>query len=491
MSRSSGGEPKKEDAVTVALIMIACLLAIVLLIWIVASPKIVNFWTPKLYTLSKMWLWLPGAFGESFSLSARESAVRFYDAPRAVKLIEFVGFVNVCAWPITLLMSLGMLGWLSQLCVRKPPAVQRKFKPQDLAEKLSFVFTGTAPVLHLRKALAQDKEPYWRRQTFPHEVLLKELVNGKPMVKDDKMVDELAIDYFRGLQTVKTTDKDGNAVLVPKKIGGRLCSRMVGLQVVDLLTDRGKKIVFPDRFSSAGKVIFALLCAKAFGGKEGIADYEKARDQLNNSARGAAHGFANLTVAQWLFDKYRTNETARQLFAIHHWEHTYLFELSFHAKKQGKCVDSEFLWLKPMSRFMFYAMNTVGRLTPHTESAATFAQHAYERRVARRGRLPLVKNVKTGLHEHVIYVEKARKGLNLEWERWRDGDGDDDQWWRSEAEWTRLNGARIPAPTAPPPELNVDTEFDKGMRADSVRQVKAADDELAAAIASERAALGV
>ena len=483
-----GGEPKKEDVVTVAAVMIGCTIAIVLLVWLAASPKIVNFWTPKLYSLSKMWVWLPGDLGVSQAASAKATAIRFYEAPRAVKFPEWIGFTNLCAWPLTGLMSLGVLGWFTRVCFRTPPSVRRKFKPQDLAEKLSFVFTGTAPILHLRKLLATDKEPYWRRQVFPHEVLLKELVNGKPMVKDNMMVIEHAQNYFRGVTMIKGKDKEGNPAMVSKTIGGRLCSRMLGNQVVDLLTDRGKQIVFADRFSSTGKVIFALLCAKAFGGPEGIKDYEKARDQLNNSARGAAHGFANLTVAQWLFDKYRSNPTARQLFALHHWEHTYLFEMSFHAKKQGKCVDSEFLWLKPMSRFMFYAMNTVGRLTPHTESAATFAQHAYERRVARRGRLPLMKQ-DTGGYVHVIYIDKAVKGLSLEWDRWRDGDGDDDQWWRSEKEWTRLNGARLDPPPPPPPELNIDTDFDKRMRADGVRQTAAADAELAAAIASERAAV--
>lgn len=477
MSRT--GEPKKEDLFTVVGVMIGCTIAIIALIWIAASKKIVVFWTPKFYSLSTMWTWLPGDLGANQAISAKETALRFWDAPKAVGFGEWVSFVNTCSWPLTFLLGLAVLAWFVRIGFRTPPSVQRKFKPQDLAEKLSHVFTGTAPVLHLRKALAADKEPYWRRQVFPHEVLLNELVNGKSLVMDNQMVVDRARDYFRGIKTDK-----GKAVLV----GGRLVSRMLGNQVVNLLTDRGKNVVFADRFSPAGKVIFALLCAHAFGGREGIADYAKARDQLNNSARGAKHGFANLTVAQWLFDKYRTNATARQLFAIHHWEHTYLFELSFQAKKQGKCVDSEFLWLKPMSRFMFYAMNTVGRLTPHTESAATFAQHAYERRVARRKRLPLMREDDGG-YVHVIYIDKAVKGLGLEWDRWRDGDGDEDLWWRSEAEWKRLNGARLDPPPPPPSALNVDTPFDQQMRGDASRQKAAEDSNLAALVSAERARL--
>jgi len=476
----SSSEPQKEDMLTVMAVMAMAFGGVIFLIWLSSSVKIVTYWTPKLYALSKVWLWLPGDVGAAPAAAARAAAIRFWENPKKVGFGEWIGFINYCAWPLAIIVGIALIAWLARICFHKPPQVRRNFDPQDLAAGLSHVFTGTAPVLHLRKAIAADKEPFWRRQVFPHEVLLNELVNGKPLVMDGQMVGERAADYFRGIHMVKGTDGG----VGPRRIGGRLVSRMVGHQVVDLLTDRGKNVVFPDRFSSAGKVIYALLCAHAFGGPEGVEDYRKARDQLNNSARGAKHGFANLTVAQWLFDKYRAHPTARQLFAIHHWEYTYLFELMFQAKRQGKCGDSEFIWLKPMSRFLFYAMNTVGRLTPHTESAAVFAQHAYERKVARRKRLPLMRTPDGG-YVHVIYVDKAVKGLALEWERWRDGDPDDDQWWRSEAEWKRLNGAILTPPPAPPPALAGETAFDSQMSADARRQSAAQDAQLNAAIASE------
>ena len=157
----------------------------------------------------------------------------------------------------------------------------------------------------------------------------------------------------------------------------------IGNQVVNLHADIRSlnTLIYPDRFSPTGKIIFALFCAHAFGGAEGKADYAKARDQLNNSARGEKNGFANLTVAGWLFEKYRTNETARKLFSVHYWEYTYLYELAVLAKRQGKCGHWEFIWLKPMNRILFYVMNTVGRITPHTESAAAYAQYIYEKRI--------------------------------------------------------------------------------------------------------------
>lgn len=269
-----------------------------------------------------------------------------------------------------------------------------------------------------------------------------------------------------------------------------MVSRTLGNQVVNLLTDRAKRPCFPERFSSSGKVIFALLCAHAFGGEEGKKDYAKARDQLNNSARGAAHGFANLTVAQWLFDKYKDNPKAAQLFAVHHWENTYLFELLVQAKKQGKCGHWEFIWLKPMNRVLFYVLNTVGRFTPHTESGAAFSQYQYERRCARMGHLPLFENKEAGTYQHMIYVEKTIKALELEWERWRDGEDDDDQWWASEEVWKRLSGIKLAAPAAPPPELAAETAFDKTMSAQAGEAEARQQAEQQAAAATARSAGG-
>jgi hypothetical protein len=482
MSRYSG-EPKKEDMFTVIGVLLLCFGALVFLIWLAGSVKIVNYWTPKLFVVSRMWGWIPGGIGAVSAQDVHATAMQFLARPKDVGFFEWIGFVNLAVWPLSAALTAAVGTWFVSTLLKARARVQRKFAPQALAENLAGVFTGTAPVLHLRKAIAQDKEPMWRRQTFPHEVLLNERVNGRPLVMDARMVEERAAEYFRGIETER-----GSNGPMPRRIEGRLVSRMLGRQVVDLLTDRGKRITFPDRFSPTGKVIFALLCAHAFGGEEGKKDYAKARDQLNNSARGAVHGFANLTVAQWVYDKYRDHPTARNLFAVHHWEYTYLFELLVQAKRQGKCGHWEFIWLKPMNRILFYVMNTVGRLTPHTEAAGAFGQFAYERKVARRKRLPLMRTPSGG-YVHVIYTDKAVKGLGIEWERWLDGDEDDERWWASEDVWKRLNGIRFDMPKPPPKELAVGTPFDQAMSGDNQRAATAHDDQQRAAVGAQASAL--
>lgn len=481
-TRGSGsGDAPKEDSFTVALILTGCVGVIVFMLWMASSVKIIKMFTPKLMFAAKSWLLLPGESGRVNYEAVVKTAQTFLQYPKKVSLLDWISFFNHAMLIPCLVMTLLFCIALARLMMKKNIEVKRSFKPQHLAIHLSHVFTGTAPILHLRKLIAQDKEPYWRRQLFPHEALLNEKIGGKPLIMDNKIVPALVQEYFRGI--VMKPGPDGQ--MVPDTINGRLVSRMLGRQVVDLLTDRGKSPCFPDRFSHTGKVVYALLCAHAFGGDEGKKDYAKARDQLNNSARGAAHGFCNLTVAQWLYDKYRNNPMAKKLFAIHHWEYTYLYELLVQAKRQGKCGHWEFIWLKPMNRILFYTQNTVGRLTPHTESAATFAQYIYERRVAKKGRLPLFQ-LPTGGYAHMIYVDKAVKGLSIEWDRWKDGEEDDNLWWSDPSIWERLNGIRLDPPTQPPPAEIVETAFDQMMTGQA--QEKAKKEQMAARTAEVAAA---
>lgn len=474
---TQGGSPdgKKDDTLTVALIMIGAVFVMIFLIWMGSSVKIVKFWTPKMLTFAHIWLWVPGAFAVEHFAEISGIAEAFLANPKKVSLFDWIAFFNKSAMVPNLLVCLLLFVAMIRLLFKESIEVKRSFKPQQLAVHLSHVFTGIAPILHLRKKIAEGKEPYWNRQLFPHEALLNEKVNGKPLVMDGEAVESRVKEYFEGIVMKRPAPGqvsqrlDG---LVPALLNGRLVSKMLGRQVVDLTSDRGKKPIYPDRFSDTGKIIYALLCAHAFGGDEGKADFAKARDQLNNAARGAAHGFTNLTVAQWLYTKYRNNSTAKKLFAIHHWEYTYLYEMLLQAKRQGKCGHWEYMWLKPMNRILFYTQNTVGRLTPHTESAATFAQYIYERRVAASevGRIPLRK-LASGAHQHVIYIDKAVKGLMLEWERWKDGEDDDNQWWTDPSIWSRIDGIKMEAPLMPPPtSLANETAFDLAMTAQAAAE---------------------
>src|SRR5690606_764328 len=126
-------------------------------------------------------------------------------------------------------------------------------------------------------------------------------------------------------------------------------------------------------------------------GKKGKQESQTVIDALNLSAYGSPDGAANVSVpaAQTSFERWRDHKLAQRLARIYHWEHTFLYALLEYAQKSGKIGTWSFIWLKPMDRVMFYCLNTVGRKTPHAESALCFSQHQFERRCAKMAWLPL------------------------------------------------------------------------------------------------------
>jgi hypothetical protein len=357
-------------------------------------------------------------------------------------------------------------------------------------------FTGTAPVLAIRMKVAKDQHPLWRTQVTPEEVLLKYRVpkiegvpqaaaTGAPMVQQDRFDRNVARNYFLGIKG--------------QLAGGRLDSVMLGRQLVNLPTDGHKAgaFCFADRMSAEGKTLTALWAAVAFGEQAGRDEYCKYRDLLNLSAFGTADGMANLSVADPLYQKYRTHPKLVKLFAVHHWEHTALFQLLAMAQRKGRFTTAEVLWLRPTNRVMFFALNTRGSATPHTEAASTFTMHSYERMCVQLGRLPLFFDEEKVLR-HYIYLDKAIDGLETEWEHWKDAlDEDDDSWWLDTDVWKRTNmavnaafdQAAAAVPRTEMPGAAGETLFDR-MQADAAANGPPADGNRAAKLVTDKSELG-
>lgn len=454
-SQNYNGEVSKDGPLELAGMVFVVIAVMVGLVWLAASNKIVFYWTPALRSLGSVWSWLPGDSGTQMALSIYTDARAFLVRPAEIGFFEYMGFVNRAIAPATTVATLACAAWFL-LVLKAPKAdVFRRFtNADDLLRRMSFVFTGTAPILHIRQQIAKHAEPRWARQRTPEEILFDEKIYGKPLVTGSRSAPdktqvhtERIEEWYRGLPAPD------------KRTRGRQFSITLGQQMVDLgdtadlrmfsSMPKADTASFADRFTDVGKIMFGMLCAHAFGGSQGVKDAHKARDQLNNSCRGAKHGLPNLKVGQWVFDKYRGNELAHKMFAVHHWEYTYLFELFVQAKRRGKFTDGEFRWLKPASRMLWYALNTVGRFVPHAESAATFNMHAFERRCARRNRWPVRLRSDNSL-EHVIFVKGAAEGLVIEFERWRDGvDENDDEWWQNRHHWLTPEAAVMATMKAP------------------------------------------
>ena len=467
-------DDREESPLYIALIMLGACAVLTFLVWIVASNRIVFGSLGPALAVGAMWK----LFDSNVTIGAWNSLVvdaqRFAVNPTDVSVFEWATFIMTAFRPLTIVLGLLYLGSLVFIGFRGRKTLTRKISPDDLIAMSTKHFTGIAPVVSIRKQIAEDKHPKWRRQVAPEDVFLNFKVpktkiestgslakTGMPMIREGKFDREVARAYFIGADE-----------LLPD---GRLVSRMLGRQIVNLPTDakKAKSIVFPDRMSSEGKVLLALWSAVAFGGPKGRDEYWEYRDKLNLSAFGTADGIANLAVAQPLYEKYRKNAMVNKLFAIHHWENTFLFALLALAQKKGRYTTAEILWLRPLNRVMFFALNTRGSYTPHTEAATTFAQHAYENACAKLNRLPLMQDEK-GLLTHVIYIDKAVDGLELECARWFDADeADDDDWWAKKNIWQRAEPTidksfkqlQSTVPVQDMPGVTAETAFDKSSSA--------------------------
>ena len=432
---SSGQGDGKDSAGKVIGVVVIGVILIAILVWIAMGKSIVMLSTPWLYKASAVWDFF-GTTGEATRLELFRAGGIFIARGGDVSAEVYFQYLQLAIRPYTIIFGAFWIIFGAWVIISPASAPNRRFNSDLLLQELSKTFTATIPIHHLRSNLVADKDPLWARQTWPEEVFERfRGERGARMLVNRGLNEVTAREYFWGIK--------------PQRHDGRLDSRMLGRQVVDILEDskdqkRLEAICFPDRMSDIGRVVFAILAARSFGGKEGILDAKKAMDQLNRSCAGAAHGLPNISVAEWLYEKYRKNDKARRLFQVHHWEYTYLYALFFKAKEPGKVTVNDFLWLKPANRVMFYALENCCRFVPCMESAAVFNHHAFELGLARLGRLPY-KEV-GGKLVSVIFCDNAVDGLRAYTDHWVAG-GDDprDPWLDSEEIWNKATNFHVDA----------------------------------------------
>lgn len=421
MSQAHRGnnDQKKETALEVIFMFAVVMTILCVMIWFLLSSRIVYHSVPLLRILGMPWMFVDAKVWASIE----QASVYYREHSGQISFGYWARFANDCMRPLSVVAIAGTLvATLRRLFGpgTGASAIRRQLSPDALAAELSKVYPAIVPVMHLGPALIADKLPLWRRQTFPEDIWQSTKVGNKRMVVGSELQMDVVHAYFRGGEFL-----DGPHFTR----GGRRWSSMLGFQIVDIMADakHHESICFPDRMSPHGKVLFAVFCAYAYGGREGKEDAKKALNQVSNTCAGEKNGLPNLKVAQWVYDKYRMHPGARKLLQVHHWEHTFLFALFKEAKQKGKFTHTRFIWLKPLDRIMFYVLNTVGRATPHAESAAAFAQYDYELKVARAGRLPL-RMRSDGQVEANIVVKTAVEGMHAAYERYRTGTGDEDDW---------------------------------------------------------------
>lgn len=155
--------------------------------------------------------------------------------------------------------------------------------------------------------------------------------------------------------------------------------------------------------------IFALQMGERYFGKESLPTH-----MLGLAAAFMAFGFGHKDVAQrlldhmsttfrekkteqgtvWsvdsadaetLFDEYAATEEIQELSEQHgEYGITFLMALLFFAKQKGLLACSEYIWLKPLDRTLWYALNQIGGKAAWAESAGPWAHYQFEEALGER-----------------------------------------------------------------------------------------------------------
>lgn len=143
--------------------------------------------------------------------------------------------------------------------------------------------------------------------------------------------------------------------------------------------DLGRRIKSVKALKPHEAALFAVFAEKVWGKKNA---YKDLLDALNRSTAGQQRRrkpVPDFRLAQAAFQRHAGRPEVVEVLARHAYVKTFLMEMLEMGRSSGTLPTSEFLWLKPNDRPLFYALNTVGRKTPFLEASAAFAQWKAEK----------------------------------------------------------------------------------------------------------------
>jgi len=139
----------------------------------------------------------------------------------------------------------------------------------------------------------------------------------------------------------------------------------------------------------------------------------KIADQLLvQIASSANSGQLNFTGVRSLMAKYANSKALIWVLQRHAYVGTVLATLLDIARTDGVLATSEFLWLKPLDRKMWYMLNSVGRYTAVVEVCGVFAHWLAEKIFKCPLKAPMVKEAVIGLEAAVkdtLYLQEHEK----------------------------------------------------------------------------------
>lgn len=95
--------------------------------------------------------------------------------------------------------------------------------------------------------------------------------------------------------------------------------------------------------------------------------------------------------------KYANDKAVQKVIGKHAYVLTVMASLLELARNDGVFATSDFLWLKPVDRRLWYMLNTVGRQTAVPEVAGVYAHWITEHKIQRPLLVPMIDEAVKGL----------------------------------------------------------------------------------------------
>lgn len=119
-------------------------------------------------------------------------------------------------------------------------------------------------------------------------------------------------------------------------------------------------------------------------------DRDAANTILATLDRTYVAGKLDYSVARSTIEKYKNTEIIQEIVSKHAYTLSVMASLLEKSRDDGVVPSSEFLWLRPVDRRLWYMLNCVGRQTPFSEVAGAFAHWKAEKEMGRRSLVPMI-----------------------------------------------------------------------------------------------------
>ena len=135
-------------------------------------------------------------------------------------------------------------------------------------------------------------------------------------------------------------------------------------------------------------------------------DKKSANTILEAIDKSYVSGKPDFSKGPEIVKKYINTELVQEVLQRHAYVLTVMASLLEKARDDGVVPSSEFLWLKPIDRRLWFMLNCIGRQTPYVEIAGPFAHWKAEKIMRRRCLVPMID-------EATIAIDLALKDIKL------------------------------------------------------------------------------